>query len=392
MKITLYGNGSSGNHGCEAIVRGTVKLLGTEKNSFRIQSENPQEDRYYGLETRAKVCPAKSERKKDLRFLSAYAKLKLSGNYTDMDGLYYLPGVYEASAGTDIALSVGGDNYCYGGTGIYAYLNRAYKKQRVKTVLWGCSIEPDVVEQKAVAEDLGRYDLIVARESITYEVVKRVQENTVLAPDPAFFMEPELCVLDDRLCQGNVIGINISPMIISSEKSAGMAYENYKRLIQYILSETDAAIALIPHVVWASNDDRAVLRQLYDDFNHAPRLVPVEDHTAPELKYIISRCSFFVGARTHATIAAYSSCVPTLVVGYSVKARGIARDLFGTEKGYVLPVQQLRESDELTRAFIGLYEKREALQAHLEETLPGYIARADNARKALEELITHETR
>ena len=392
MKITLYGNGSSGNHGCEAIVRGTVKLLGTEKNSFRIQSENPQEDRYYGLETLAKVCPAKSERKKDLRFLSAYAKLKLSGNYTDMDGLYYLPGVYEASAGTDIALSVGGDNYCYGGTGIYAYLNRAYKKQSVKTVLWGCSIEPDVVEQKAVAEDLGRYDLIVARESITYEVVKRVQENTVLAPDPAFFMEPELCVLDDRLCQGNVIGINISPMIISSEKSAGMAYENYKRLIQYILSETDAAIALIPHVVWASNDDRAVLRQLYDDFNHAPRLVPVEDHTAPELKYIISRCSFFVGARTHATIAAYSSCVPTLVVGYSVKARGIARDLFGTEKGYVLPVQQLRESDELTRAFIGLYEKREALQAHLEETLPGYIARADNARKALEELITHETR
>ena len=163
-------------------------------------------------------------------------------------------------------------------------------------------------------------------------------------------------------------------------------------MIQYILSETDAAIALIPHVVWASNDDRAVLRQLYDDFNHAPRLVPVEDHTAPELKYIISRCSFFVGARTHATIAAYSSCVPTLVVGYSVKARGIARDLFGTEKGYVLPVQQLRESDELTRAFIGLYEKREALQAHLEETLPGYIARADNARKALEELITHETR
>lgn len=372
MKITLYGNGSSGNHGCEAIVRGTVKLLGTGKNSFRIQSENPQEDRYYGLETLAKVCPAKSERKKNLRFLSAYAKLKLTGNYTDMDGLYYLPGVYEASAGTDIALSVGGDNYCYGGTGIYAYLNRAYKKQRVKTVLWGCSIEPDVVEQKAVAEDLGRYDLIVARESITYEAVKRVQENTVLAPDPAFFMEPESCVLDDRLCQGNVIGINISPMIISSEKSAGMAYENYKRLIQYILSETDAAIALIPHVVWASNDDRTVLRQLYDDFNHDPRLVLVGDHTAPELKYIISQCSFFVGARTHATIAAYSSCVPTLVVGYSVKARGIARDLFGTEEGYVLPVQDMCQPQQLTEAFCTLYAKRKYVQKHLSETMKSY--------------------
>ena len=49
----------------------------------------------------------------------------------------------------------------------------------------------------------------------------------------------------------------------------------------------------------------------------------------------------FIGARTHATIAAYSSCVPTLVVGYSIKARGIAKDLFGTDEGYVLPVQAL---------------------------------------------------
>ena len=73
-------------------------------------------------------------------------------------------------------------------------------------------------------------------------------------------------------------------------------------------------------------------------------------------------------------------------MGYSVKARGIARDLFGLEDGYVLPVQQLKESNELTQAFIGLYEKRDAIRAHLNEMLPGYIARADAARKALEEL------
>lgn len=372
MKIALYGNGSSGNHGCEAIVRGTVELLGSGKNSFRIQSKNPQEDQFYGLEALAQVCPAKSERKKDLRFLTAYAKLKLTGNYTDMDGLYYLPGIDGAAAVSDVALSVGGDNYCYGGTGIYAYLNQAYKKRGVKTVLWGCSVEPDVVAQKEVAEDLARYDLIVARESITYEAVKRVQKNTILAPDPAFFMEQKACSLDDRLRSGNVIGINISPMIISNEKASGMAYENYKQLIRYILSETNATIALVPHVVWSSNDDRTVLRQLYDDFDQDPRLVLVEDHTAPELKYIISQCSFFVGARTHATIAAYSSCVPTLVVGYSVKARGIARDLFGTEDGYVLSVQDMCQPQQLTEAFCTLYKKREYIHAYLSEKVKGY--------------------
>ena len=36
MKILLYGNGSSGNHGCEAIVRGTVKTLNDINNTLGI--------------------------------------------------------------------------------------------------------------------------------------------------------------------------------------------------------------------------------------------------------------------------------------------------------------------------------------------------------------------
>ena len=62
------------------------------------------------------------------------------------------------------------------------------------------------------------------------------------------------------------------------------------------------------------------------------RVVFFEDHNCMELKGIISKCRFFVGARTHSTIAAYSMGIPTLVVGYSVKARGIARDLLGGEE------------------------------------------------------------
>ena len=90
--------------------------------------------------------------------------------------------------------------------------------------------------------------------------------------------------------------------------------------MKYIIDESNATIALIPHVVWENNDDRKVLRKLYEDLGKNKRIVLVEDHTAPELKYIISHCRLFIGARTHATIAAYSSLVPTLVVGYSVKA------------------------------------------------------------------------
>ena len=44
MKILLYGNGSSGNHGCEAIVRGTVKTLNDINNTFIVASENKKDD------------------------------------------------------------------------------------------------------------------------------------------------------------------------------------------------------------------------------------------------------------------------------------------------------------------------------------------------------------
>ena len=50
----------------------------------------------------------------------------------------------------------------------------------------------------------------------------------------------------------------------------------------------------------------------------------IQDDNCMVIKGYISRCELFIGARTHATIAAYSTGVPTLVLGYSVKARGIA--------------------------------------------------------------------
>src|SRR5699024_6163198 len=118
-----------------------------------------------------------------------------------------------------------------------------------------------------------------------------------------------------------------------------------------IIENTECSIALIPHVVWEDNDDRTVLRMLYNKFQNTGRVVFVNDCNCMQLKGFISRCRFFVGARTHATIAAYSTCVPTLALGYSTKSRGIAKDLFGTEKNYVISVQDLRKKEDLLEAF-----------------------------------------
>ena len=162
--------------------------------------------------------------------------------------------------------------------------------------------------------------------------------------------------------------------------------ENYRELIRHVMAHTDLSVALIPHVVWKNNDDRTVLKELYREFKDTGRVVLIEDCGCAQLKGYIARCRFFIGARTHSTIAAYSSLIPTLVVGYSVKARGIALDLFGTWENYVMPVQTLRESGELAAGFEWLRREEEAVKKRLTAVMPAYLERARQAGKMIERL------
>ena len=53
-KIFLYAHGGSGNHGCEAIVRATARIL--QGNELYLISSKPEEDRYYGFPPLSGFC------------------------------------------------------------------------------------------------------------------------------------------------------------------------------------------------------------------------------------------------------------------------------------------------------------------------------------------------
>ena len=193
--------------------------------------------------------------------------------------------------------------------------------------MWACSIDSEAITPE-IREDLAEYDLITAREQITYQILKEINPNTVRVADPAFLLERIDLPLPEGFQEGNTVGINVSPLIMKYGEGS-LILDNYRLLIRFILSETEMNVCLIPHVVWPYNNDLEPINILYHEFGDSERVSKIVDGNCCELKGYIARCRFFVGARTHATIAAYSTCVPTLVVGYSVKSRGIARDLFG---------------------------------------------------------------
>ena len=112
-----------------------------------------------------------------------------------------------------------------------------------------------------------------------------------------------------------------------------------------------------------------------------------DDMDCQRLKYIISKCRFFVGARTHSTIAAYSTNVPTLVCGYSVKSKGIATDLFGTYENYVVPVQNMIDKEQLLKSFKWIYENERTIRTRLTELMPSYKEKVWKAGEILKNVI-----
>ena len=388
-KFFLYGHNGSGNHGCEAIVRSTCKILREEFGDVDITlaSGNIDEDRKYELDKVTNLVDEKNNVSKlSLPYINAYLNLKLKKDGLEAEKLAYRKTFYSIDKET-IAFSIGGDNYCYPGYERFTMLHNMLREKNIKTVLWGCSVEPSKIND-FMKDDLVNYDLIIARETLTYDALKNIGANVKLYPDPAFQLERIEKELPKNFKENNTVGINISPMVMNNETTEGITIENYTELIKYILENTDMNIALIPHVIWEdNNDDRKPSKFLYDKFKDTNRVVLIEDDNCEVLKGYISRCRFFIGARTHSTIAAYSTCIPTLVIGYSIKAKGIAKDIFGNYENYVLPVQSLLNKDDLINAFEWMKDNEDAIRKHLHEFMPRYKEKALQGKVEIDKLL-----
>lgn len=383
--VIMFYHGGSKNHGCEAIIRATAKIFGKKMITYAMY---PEEDRHYKLDEVVDLRHDREDvlKKPSIRYYVSAVGLKLF-HRTLLNTYFRWYGFFKKVEKGNVYLSTGGDNYCYTELEKLADYNYLIKCKGGKTVLWGCSIEPDKIKEKVI-RDLKRYDLIVAREPLTVAALRTagIVKNVVQFPDPAFQLDKVELPLPEGFEEGNTVGINMSPLIMTCESNRGIVLKNYLCLMKYILNETDMSIALIPHVVKDGSNDLECMKAIKKEFENEKRVILFGDYKCEEIKGIISKCRFFVGARTHATIAAYSTCVPTLVVGYSVKAKGIAKDIFGTYENYVLPVQGLIQENNLRDGFVWLMSEEGRIKKYLEERMPEYCDKVMGAVEVVNEL------
>lgn len=391
IKIDLVGHAGFFNRGCEAIVRSTIALLADDGMdcAFRLFSLDAEKDRAEMNSGRVQVVPAwwDGAHRYDKQATGRALATRLSRRYWRPGLLatalveYYEPWAerVRTRSEVDCALSVGGDNYSldYGSNTFFQKEIDYYRKRGVATVIWGASIGPfsaDKIVERGMAAFLKRVRLITAREGLTQDYLASigVVDNVVRVWDPAFYLQPEpMCgAVAEYLHNNSVVGINVSALV-----ARWYPHGDLDHLLAEVAKFVDAivvqgwSILLIPHVTRDNaadeHNDHAVLLRLRDRCRAGHEHIRVLSGHLPasQLKWAISKCRFFIGARTHATIAAVSTGVPSVAIAYSVKARGIWRDVFGNED-LVLPVQELSYSSLLAK-----WEHVSAQEAFIREHL-----------------------
>jgi len=292
--------------------------------------------------------------------------------------------------GCDAVLMIGGDiislDYGPGSLFMWSCFMDAVHRAGYPTMLYAASVGPfkDPVFERYMVAHLQRYSVITVRESASYAYLARLGvRNVTLVADPAFRLGTQSLALDVPFAQpgAGVLGFNLSPLIEESWLKAGNVgslVTEAAAFLQKVLSETSYSVALIPHVdphdESGHNSDSAFMFRILEELGgKTERLALVQPGlNAAQLKHLIGSCRYFMGARTHATIAAWSRGVPTTSIAYSIKAKGLNQDLFGS-LAYVLQTPDVNKNT-LWEHFTGLITDEETVKKLLESRIPDWRA------------------
>lgn len=388
MKIHLLMHLDGGNRGCEAITKATAILLKEPTSNIVAYTKNKDLDTFLGI---GKFCSLIQMRltfiQKVCRKIRSYFAKSNEDHKQLFFDYHYLPYMKKVKR-HDLYLSTGGDMMCYVDNEVI-YSNNYLHKKGIKTILWGCSMGKENVTP-AKLDTLKKFSAIYAREPLSYSFFKDIGlKNVFLLPDPAFILEPQTCDLPSIFNEGDVVGINVSNFILKNDSLDSDKARQVLQLISHIIDNTSYQILLIPHVFWDTQDDRIVCEKIKSQFQTNSRISILNSNQLNycEIRYVISKCRFFIGARTHSVISAYSTFVPTIALGYSIKSRGIAKDI-GLPENLVVDFRENLKDSVLLDAFLYLEENETQIRNLLQTNIPPYVKQLEDFdfRKMIEDL------
>lgn len=396
-RILLIGIGGVYNYGCEAIVRGTERMLHEQWPDAKIvyASRRPEDDR-----ARLKGCNVEIVRRKRV---GRYSPQNVLRKLLNIAGISWYPTTDPPAIadGCDAVLSIGGDIYTIrsNGAGNRGFLRfgDACEIRGVPYVLWGASVGPftqNIETERVFTKHLKNISLITARESETVDYLRTlgVYDNVIPCADPAYVVTPEITVNHTHQRNGLTIGINLSPLsVIHAGYSLEDSISTQASTIQHLIKSLDVRIVLIPHVVcdfMEGDDDLRYLHRLKQaiasEYQEAVTLLN-NDIGFIGTKRELVKCDLVIAARMHCAINALAAHVPTILVSYSRKAVGMCQYVYGNSN-WVVPLDEFLP-DSISQKVSRLIGQVEETRGYLAKRIPEIQQDASRSVQSLKEIF-----
>ena len=351
-KVLLYGIGGVYNYGCEAIVRGTVNLLKTYFPSIEIfcASFRPDEDK-----KRLANCPVTVVPR---RMLTRKSPKRVFRSLSQKFNFSFYPCIDDPSQadGMDAVFSIGGDIYTLNPAGrmdsLLFRFGDEIQRRSVPYIIWGASIGPFTANKKIenrLKKHFEKVTHIFAREDQTtnYLHYLGIKDNLTFFPDPAFFVTSTFDGLKKNDSSRLRIAVNLSPL---SAVHCGMtlpkAVIGQAMALDNIINHFDADIILIPHVVdifKENDDDLRYLKLIMEKVKCKERISLIDtDPGFLGIREVLVGCDLVIAARMHCAINAMTARIPTVLLAYSQKAKGMADFVYG-DRTMVMSVADFEE-------------------------------------------------
>ena len=269
------------------------------------------------------------------------------------------------------AADYGGDGFSdiYGDRDFLGRMNQTFLLWRAKVplIMLPQTIGPFAKEENYnMAVKIMRYAKeIYVRDGKFAEELKKLGIKFTQTKDISSYMKPESWGIEIK---ENAIGLNVSGLAYCNTfHGLEGQFDVYPELVEKIINhfrEKGCSVYLIPHSYTYNapddNDDMVACRQAYHRLTDKSNVVLVDkDMTAPQIKYIISKMTFFIGARMHANFAAIYTGIPVFGTAYSYKFEGAfnANGLDGKKQTAMLNNLQRKDIDKYIEKMESFYRE-----------------------------------
>jgi polysaccharide pyruvyl transferase WcaK-like protein len=249
------------------------------------------------------------------------------------------------------------------------------------------------VKAKAI-DAIEKSYFVLARDKQSYDFLKEntKQKNIAEIVDVAFFMPYQEKEFANDFIH---VGLNVSALLwngsYTRDNQFGLCADYpklIKTIIDYFISLPNIKLHLVPHVVGIDNNienDYAVSYQLVEEYNNKNMILSPLFLTPILAKNYIAGLDFFLGARMHAAIAAFSSGVPVYPMAYSRKFNGLFVD---TLTYPYMGDMKVQTNDEILIGIKDAFEKRDELKVSIQDRMNGIVAeRKELLKKYLMEFL-----